>query len=167
MTKVRIPKAAPVHLEVTSSALVDGGKLQNAQVFNGWDAGGENISPDLSWEGAPSETACYAITCFDPDAPTGSGFWHWAIVNIPANIKSIKAGKTPQGAIEARNDYGFCGYGGACPPHGDGAHRYIFTVYALKEALDIDKNTSCAVCAFNIHALKLAQGSIEVTYERV
>ena len=166
MSNVRVVQAAPIKLTVKSSSIIDGESMGIDQVFNGWDAGGDNISPDLSWSGAPKETACYAITCFDPDAPTGCGFWHWTAVNIPPDITSIDAGQVPKSAVEVRNDYGTSDYGGACPPIGDGVHRYIFTVYALKEEVPVDENASSALANFHIHALKLAQNSITVTYER-
>lgn len=163
---VRVPDPAPVKLDVTSDALTEGGTLAQAQVLGNRGGGGGNVSPDLAWGAGPQGTACYAVTCYDPDAPTGSGFWHWTLVNIPASVTALKAGEVPAGAVAARNDYGFSGYGGACPPVGDGPHRYVFTVYALKEPLAINEGTPSATAGFNIHAGKLAEGSITVTYAR-
>jgi Raf kinase inhibitor-like YbhB/YbcL family protein len=163
----RIPPCAPARLTIASTALRDGAPVPAAQVFNDWGAEGENIAPDLRWSAGPDGTACYAVTCFDPDAPTGSGFWHWAVLNIPAEVTGLEAGEAaPPGAVVARNDYGFAGYGGPCPPVGDGPHRYIFTVYALRAPGQVPPGCSGAVAAFTIHALKLAEGSLTATYAR-
>lgn len=161
--------AKTASLKVTSQALSKGKTIANAHVFNGMDCKGENISPDLKWEGAPKETKAFAITVFDPDAPTDSGWWHWSIVNIPATVTSLPAGASsanlPAGAVEGRTDFGKPGYGGPCPPPGK-PHRYIFKVYALKDLIPVDKEASGAMVAFYANHLKLAEGSIEAKYAR-
>jgi len=116
-----------------------GGQATDKQVFKGFGCTGENVSPELYWENAPAGTRRFAVTMFDPDAPTGSGFWHWIVFDIPANITELKsdAGNlsknlAPAGAIQGKTDFGQPGYGGPCPPEGHGFHEYIITVYALK-----------------------------------
>ena len=150
---------------VTSTGFADGGALPDAQV----QAKG-NRSPQLSWSGAPAGTKSFAITCFDPDAPTGSGFWHWTVANIPADVNDLAEGGSsdglPQGAVEGRTDFGEPGYGGAAPPPGHGPHRYIFTVFAVDmERLDVTPENSGAVFGFNLHFHTLAKASITATYE--
>ncbi|WP_421731135.1 YbhB/YbcL family Raf kinase inhibitor-like protein [Brevundimonas sp.] len=150
---------------LTSTDVTDGGVLADAQV----KAKG-NASPHLSWSGAPEGTKSYAVTCYDPDAPTGSGFWHWTVANIPADVTELKTGASsdglPKGAVEGRTDYGAPGFGGAAPPPGHGPHRYIFTVFAVDvEALDVTPDNSGAVFGFNLHFHTLAKASITATYE--
>ena len=134
---------------------------------------GDNQSPHLRWEGAPSETQSYAVTCFDPDAPTGSGFWHWVVVNIPASVNELpldtgnpKSGKLPAGALQTRTDFGAAGYGGPCPPEGDHPHRYFFTVHAVKSELGVTADTSAAVIGFQLHFNTLAKSAIMGLYKR-
>lgn len=154
---------------LTSETLTPGGRMPMAQVFNG--CGGENISPQLSWSGAPEGTKSFALMVYDPDAPTGSGWWHWVIFNIPADVTSLpegagdpKNGLIPE-AVQGRNDYGSLGYGGACPPKGHGDHRYQFKVFALKvEQLPVDENASPAKVGFNVNANKLAEAELEVLW---
>ncbi len=147
---------------LTSTDITDGGILPDAQV----QAKG-NTSPHLKWSGAPEGTKSYAITCYDPDAPTGSGFWHWTVANIPADVSEIAAGgPLPSGAVEGRTDFGEPGYGGAAPPPGHGPHRYIFTVFAVDtDTLDVTPDNSGAVFGFNLHFHTLARASITATYE--
>ncbi|MBL0948476.1 YbhB/YbcL family Raf kinase inhibitor-like protein [Brevundimonas sp.] len=149
---------------LTSNDLTDGGVLPDAQV----QAKG-NTSPHLKWSGAPAGTKSFAITCYDPDAPTGSGFWHWTVANIPADVTEIPAGgPLPSGAVEGRTDFGEPGYGGAAPPPGHGPHRYIFTVFAVDtETLDVTPENSGAVFGFNLHFHTLARASITGIYENV
>ena len=147
---------------LTSNDLTDGGVLPDAQV----QAKG-NTSPHLKWSGAPEGTKSFAITCYDPDAPTGSGFWHWTVANIPADVSEVEAGgPLPSGAVEGRTDFGEPGYGGAAPPPGHGPHRYIFTVFAVDtDRLEVTPDNSGAVFGFNLHFHTLAKASITATYE--
>jgi len=147
---------------LTSNDVTDGGVLPDAQV----QAKG-NTSPHLAWSGAPEGTKSFAITCYDPDAPTGSGFWHWTVANIPADVSAISTGgPVPAGAVEGRTDYGPAGFGGAAPPPGHGPHRYIFTVFAVDiDALPVKPDNSGAVFGFNLHFHTLAKATITATYE--
>ncbi|WP_395650723.1 YbhB/YbcL family Raf kinase inhibitor-like protein [Brevundimonas sp.] len=147
---------------LTSNDITDGGVLPDAQV----QALG-NTSPHLAWSGAPEGTKSYAITCYDPDAPTGSGFWHWTVANITADVSEIPTGgPVPSGAVEGRTDYGPAGFGGAAPPPGHGPHRYIFTVFAVDvETLDVTPENSGAVFGFNLFFHTLAKATITATYE--
>ncbi|QDH72704.1 YbhB/YbcL family Raf kinase inhibitor-like protein [Brevundimonas sp. M20] len=150
---------------LTSNDITDGGVLPDAQV----QAKG-NTSPHLSWSGAPEGTKSYAVTCYDPDAPTGSGFWHWTVANIPADVTELKTGASsadlPAGSVEGRTDYGPAGFGGAAPPPGHGPHRYIFTVFAVDtDKLDVTPDNSGAVFGFNLHFHTLAKATITATYE--
>jgi len=149
---------------LTSTDITDGGILPDAQV----QAKG-NTSPHLKWSGAPEGTKSYAITVFDPDAPTGSGFWHWTVANIPADVTEIAAGgPLPSGAVEGRTDFGEPGYGGAAPPPGHGPHRYIFTVFAVDtDRLEVTPEDSGAKYRYNLHLPTLAKASITATYENV
>ncbi len=147
---------------LSSNDLTDGGVLPDAQVH----AKG-NVSPHLKWSGAPEGTKSYAVTCYDPDAPTGSGFWHWTVANIPADVTELPAGgPVPAGAVEGRTDFGEPGFGGAAPPPGHGPHRYIFTVFAVDtDRLDVTRDNSGAVFGFNLHFHTLAKASITASYE--
>ena len=150
---------------LTSTGFTDGGALPDAQV----QAKG-NRSPQLSWSGAPEGTKSFAITCYDPDAPTGSGFWHWTVANLPADVTELAEGASPaglpKGAVEGRTDFGEPGFGGAAPPPGHGPHRYIFTVFAVDtEKLDVTPENSGAVFGFNLHFHTLARASITGVYE--
>ncbi|GII94766.1 YbhB/YbcL family Raf kinase inhibitor-like protein [Sinosporangium siamense] len=159
-------------LTVESDDIRDGERLADKHVFNDWGMTGQNISPHLRWSGAPAGTRSYAVTCFDPDAPTGSGFWHWVLFDLPPEITELPAGAgggdfkgLPPGAIHARNDYSRKEYGGAAPPPGS-PHRYLFTVHALAaDTLGVDSDAPPAVVGFNITANTLARGYIAPVYE--
>lgn len=129
--------------EITSKSLKEGSALSLRQVYKGYGCMGENISPDLSWSNAPAETKSYAIICHDPDAPNGGGWYHWLVLNIPADKTSIESGeKLSAPIVETLTDSGSFGYSGACPPVGHGVHHYDFTVYALDvPGLDVKKET--------------------------
>jgi hypothetical protein len=163
-------------LTVTSADIKDGATIANEQVFNSFGCTGGNISPALSWSGAPGATKSFAVSIYDPDAPTGSGFWHWVVFNIPASTISLpknagdpKKKLMPKGAIQSRTDYGVDGYGGPCPPPGDKPHHYQITVFAV----DVDKlpdakdhNGSAAVVGFDLHFHTLAKGTLTGLYGR-
>lgn len=151
-----------------------GGETTKTQEFNGFGCTGDNKSPQLSWKNPPQGTKSFAITMYDPDAPTGSGFWHWVVFDIPANINELvtNAGNVdlnlaPQGAIQSLTDYGIKGFGGPCPPKGHGFHQYIITVYALKtDKLGLDENINPAIVGFNLWNQTLAKASIIAYYKR-
>ena len=156
---------------LTSTTISEGEQLPNSVVFEGFGCEGENQSPQLSWAGAPEGTKSFAITAYDPDAPTGSGWWHWNVVNIPASIDSVSLNASignnlPEGSIEIRNDFGIVGFGGACPPPGQ-VHRYIFTIYALgTEQLELPDSPSNALVGFMTRANMLDSASITAVYHR-
>ena len=151
-----------------------GGQFTNEFTANAFGCNGSNNSPQLSWANAPAGTQSFAVTMYDYDAPTGSGFWHWVIVDIPANITELKqaAGdaKTtvaPAGSLQSINDAGFTGYLGPCPPQGDAPHRYIITVYALKTAkLGTSASSTAALTGFMLNGQTLAKASIVVYCKR-
>ena len=148
------------------------GQLTTEQEFNGFGCAGKNISPELHWSKPPKGTKSFALTVYDPDAPTGSGWWHWLVVNIPANTNQILADASdkhvlPKGALETMTDYGFSGFGGACPPQGDKAHRYVFTIHALDvESLPVKAETNSAVVGFMINKHTIQKASIISYYQR-
>jgi hypothetical protein len=151
-----------------------GGQATEKQVFNGFGCSGANISPHLSWENPPAGTKSFAVTMYDPDAPTGSGWWHWLIFDIPATTKelpsnagAVKANLAPKGSVQSITDFGTTGYGGPCPPVGHGFHRYIITVYALKvDKLGLDEKASPALVGYNLNANTIQKASIVMYYGR-
>jgi Raf kinase inhibitor-like YbhB/YbcL family protein len=157
---------------VTSKDIQDGNPLSLDQVLNGFGHSGKNYSPHLRWEGYPPETKSFAVTCFDPDAPTGSGFWHWVLFDLPANVNELPTGagsgnKTglPTGAVHARSDFGTTEYGGAAPPERSGTHRYMFAVHALGvEKLGLDSNATPALVGFYLTGNTVARGVIIPIY---
>jgi Raf kinase inhibitor-like YbhB/YbcL family protein len=162
---------------VRSDSLKDGDYLGMDHILSadfGFGCAGGNKSPQLAWSGAPAGTKSFAITCFDPDAPTGSGFWHWLVVNIPANVTELaldagnpKSARLPQAALQTRTDFGAPGYGGPCPPPGDHPHRYLFTLFAVgTETLPVKADTSAAVVGFQLNFNTLAKAAIMGLYKR-
>ena len=151
-----------------------GGNATITQEFNGFGCSGSNTSPQLSWTNAPEGTKSFAITMYDPDAPTGSGWWHWVVFDIPgevnellANAGNVASGLAPEGAIQSTTDYGAKGYGGPCPPEGHGLHQYIITVHALKvESLGLSEDTNAAVVGYYLWLNTLAKASVVTYYER-
>ena len=165
--------AAEGGFKLQSPTVAPDGMLSNDQVYSGFGCSGKNISPALSWKGAPRATKSFAVTVYDPDAPTGSGWWHWVVYNIPADVTELPAGagnaggQLPTGAAQGHTDFGTSGFGGACPPAGDKPHRYIFTVYALKtEKISLPDEASAAMVGFMIHANSLAKASLTARYGR-
>jgi Raf kinase inhibitor-like YbhB/YbcL family protein len=163
-------------MTLTSPDIKDGGTIANQQVFKGFGCTGDNISPALSWSGAPANTKSFAVSIYDPDAPTGSGWWHWVVYNIPAGTTSLpkdagdpSKGLMPKGAVQSRTDFGSTGYGGPCPPPGDKPHHYRITVFAL----DVDQlpnakgdAASAALVGFDINFHTLAKATLTGLYGR-
>ena len=151
-----------------------GGQATSIEEFNGFGCTGENKSPQLSWENAPEGTKSFAVTMYDPDAPTGSGWWHWVVFDIPANAKELKSNAgnvalnlAPKGAIQSITNYGATGYGGPCPPEGHGLHQYIITVYALKtDMLGLDADTNPAIVGYYLWNNTIEKASIVTYYQR-
>ncbi|HET8582946.1 MAG TPA: YbhB/YbcL family Raf kinase inhibitor-like protein [Jatrophihabitans sp.] len=156
--------------EVRSDDVADGETMSRAQVSGVFGAGGEDVSPQLSWSGAPDGTQSYAVTVYDPDAPTASGFWHWAVFNIPADVTSLPSGASgsnlPDGAVELKNDGGTVGYIGAAPPPGHGPHHYHVVVHAVDvPKLDVPADATPAFLGFNLFGHTLGRAMIVPVYE--
>ncbi len=159
---------------LTSSDMHPDRPIAKAQVFNGMGCDGGNISPALLWRGAPAGTKSFAITLYDPDAPTGSGWWHWVVYDIPPGVNGLPAGagdpgkgQLPEGAKQGNTDFGTKGYGGPCPPPGDKPHRFVVTVYALDvDRLDVPGNATAAYVGFNLHAHTIAKAALTARYGR-
>ncbi len=166
------PTAGAGGLTLSSAQFRNGGTVMAAQVGSGNGCTGQNVSPALTWSGAPTGTVSFALTTYDPDAPTGSGFWHWVVYNIPAGATGLDLGagsgtfSLPAGAVQANNDGGAPGYTGPCPPPGDQPHRYVFTLYALNKTLNLPASASPAYVGFNLNGATLAKTSIVATYGR-
>jgi Raf kinase inhibitor-like YbhB/YbcL family protein len=160
-------------MTLTSPDVEPGARIPDEQAFNGYGCPGKNVSPALSWSGAPADAKSFALTLFDPDAP-GGGFWHWAIFNIPADVANLPKGAgdphsaaAPKGATQSRSDFGAPGYGGPCPPKGDKPHRYQFTVYAVDvEKLDADERASAAAVGLALKLHTLAKATLTGLYGR-
>lgn len=166
-----IATPALADMSLNMPAVTDG-TLPGNQVLDGFGCEGQNLSPELVWSGAPTETKSFIVTAYDPDAPTGSGLWHWSAFNIPASVSRLDeaaaspGGTPPEGMIHARNDFSQNQYDGACPPQGS-AHHYVFTVYAMPmAALPLDANASAAMVGFFANTGSLAHASVTVTYGR-
>jgi len=161
--------AHPHAFKLTSTAFAAHGTLSDEQVFNSFGCSGKNLSPALHWSGAPQGTQSFALMVYDPDAPTGSGWWHWVVSNIPAGVTELPTGASgtaamPVGAVESRTDYGVAGYGGAAPPPGP-PHHYIFTVYAMKvPSVEVTPESSAAMVGFLTHFNSLAKASLTAFY---
>ena len=175
MSMLALPAvAAAASFKLESPTIKPGATLTEAQVANTFGCTGKNLSPALQWSGAPEGTKSFALTIYDPDAPTGSGWWHWIVFNIPTGTTSLPedagtadGSKLPAGAAQARTDFGTPGFGGACPPPGDKPHRYIFTVYALKtDKIEVPADATAALVGFMINDNKLGKATFEAKYGR-
>lgn len=160
--------------ELTSPDVSEGTRIPEAQVFNGFGCSGGNVPPALTWSHAPAEAKSFALSLYDPDAPTGSGFWHWVVVDIPATAEGLTAGAGEAGAAQLeggarqlRTDFGSPGYGGPCPPEGHGLHRYVFTLHALDvETLALPEDATAALAGFMVRAHSLASARLTAVYWR-
>jgi Raf kinase inhibitor-like YbhB/YbcL family protein len=175
LMRARAPDPYDLLPEVPSFALDsadirDGERLGSEHVHG--SAGGGNRSPQLRWQGFPEAARGFVVTCYDPDAPTGSGFWHWVLVGLPASVTELPRGagdgrSLPAGAFHVRNDFGTRDYGGAAPPPGDQPHRYIFAVHALDtERLEVDADATPALVGFNLAFHTVARGRLTAMYQR-
>ena len=173
LAAAQAPQAGVGKLTLSSPDLAPGKTIAAAQVFNGFGCSGANISPALSWSNAPAGTRSFALLMHDPDAPTGSGWWHWVVYNIPASVTSLPAGAgdpkkslMPAGALQGRTDFGTPGYGGPCPPPGK-PHRYYLRLYALKvEKLEVPADATAALIGFNVNAAALGKAELMGLYGR-
>jgi len=169
------PKAAAKatgHFKLTAPDLALKGRIALPHVFNGMGCNGQNISPALQWSNPPLGTKSFAVTMYDPDAPTGSGWWHWVMYNIPASTTILPDGagngkNAPSGSTQGMTDFGTKGYGGPCPPVGDKPHHYHITVFALKvDKLDVPGNATSAMVGYNLNANKLGTARVTGLYGR-
>jgi Raf kinase inhibitor-like YbhB/YbcL family protein len=166
------PNAPAGRFRVVAPDLSSQGRITLSHVYNGMGCTGQNISPALQWYNPPAGTKSYAVTAYDPDAPTGSGWWHWVMYNIPAGTTALPAGagngrNAPRGSAQGQTDFGTKGYGGPCPPVGDRPHHYQFTVFALKvDRLDLPGNATAAMVGFNLNANKLGTARVNALYAR-
>ena len=172
--KLKFQGEMNMSLVLTSNSFNDGDYLDNDHVLSeayGFGCAGGNLSPQLSWSGAPDGTNSFALTCFDPDAPTGSGFWHWVAVNIPPSITELSlnasADGMPDGILETRTDFGAPGWGGPCPPEGDHPHRYVFTLHAVGlDTMPVEADTSAAVVGFMLNFNTIEKTALMGLYKR-
>lgn len=159
---------------LSSPDIQSGKRMADTFVFNSFGCTGQNLSPALAWKNAPKGTKSFAVTAYDPDAPTGSGWWHWVVYNLPAETRSLPQGAgditgahLPEGSVQGRTDFGSASYGGPCPPVGHGTHHYTFTVYALKtDKLELPTDASAAMVGFMIHANTLGKARFTAVYSR-
>lgn len=159
---------------LTSPEIKAGSSIPKNFEFNGFGCSGDNKSPALKWTGAPKDTKSFAVTVYDPDAPTGSGWWHWMVINIPATVNelpsnagAVNSTTLPSGAVQNRIDFGFNAWGGVCPPQGDKPHHYVFTVHALKtEKIDAPMDATAAMTGSMINGNSLGKASFTATYGR-
>lgn len=168
-----IGTASAADFKLTSPQIAPDSKIADKHVFSGFGCSGANTSPVLRWSGAPADTQSFAITMYDPDAPTGSGWWHWVVYNLPAKATGLAEGAgapdsmfLPGGAQQGRTDFGTASYGGPCPPQGDKPHHYVFTIYALKTKLEVPADATAAMVGFMINANKIGQASFTALYGR-
>lgn len=172
ITASALAHAEGFHLQ--SPEIAAGSLIDKKFEFNGFGCSGENKSPVLRWQGQPAGTKSFAVTVYDPDAPTGAGWWHWSVINIPVDVKELKSNagavggvNLPKGASHVRIDYGVAGWGGMCPPAGDAPHRYVFTVHALKvEKLELPADATASLAGYMINANSLAKASFTAKYGR-
>jgi Raf kinase inhibitor-like YbhB/YbcL family protein len=168
------PASFGADFRLTSPDMTDGRTLAETFVMNGLGCAGGNSSPALAWSGAPAGTKSFVITVYDPDAPTGSGWWHWVVTDIPAAVTALPRGAgdpagagLPTGAKQGRTDFGSASYGGPCPPQEDAPHRYVFTVHALSVAhLPVDPQVSAAMVGFAMHTIEIGRASLIALYGR-
>lgn len=160
-------------LTLSSPDIQEGHAMAKTFEFKGFGCDGENLSPALKWSGVPEGTQSLAITVYDPDAPTGSGWWHWGVVNLPASLRELPrgagsaGGQLPAGAVQTRTDFGQPGFGGACPPQGDQPHHYQFTLWALKvPSLPLDAQASGALVGYMLNQHVLQKATLTATYQR-
>jgi Raf kinase inhibitor-like YbhB/YbcL family protein len=166
-TTVVAATAAAAPFKLTSTDFKDNGAIPDKHVFNSFGCSGGNVSPELEWTNPPAGTKSFALMVHDPDAPTGSGWWHWVVYNISADTKSIAEGAVPHGAVQGNTDFGAQGWGGPCPPPGSGDHHYHFMLFALKvDHLDIPANATAAFVGFNVNANSLGKATLTGIYNR-
>ncbi len=159
---------------VSSPDIKPNARLADEQVLKGFGCDGGNASPELVWKNVPKGTQSLAVTAYDPDAPTGSGWWHWVVFNLPADAVGLKkgagdpkAGLMPAGTVQSRTDFGAPGYGGPCPPVGHGKHRYLFTVHAVKlDKLPLDENSPAAMVGYYLNQNSLGKATLKGIYSR-
>lgn len=165
---------AQAEMTITSTDIQASELMPKAQEFAGFGCSGGDLSPQLSWANAPADTKSFAITAYDPDAPTGSGWWHWVLVNIPTSVTTLATGAgnpdkalLPEGSQTFKTDYGSKRFGGACPPEGDKAHRYQFKVFALNvEKLELPEDGSAALVGYYLNSHAIETATLEALYKR-
>jgi Raf kinase inhibitor-like YbhB/YbcL family protein len=170
----RAPQVEAAAFTLTSTAFKNNGAIPPKYSFNAMGCTGENLSPPLEWKNPPAGTKSFALVVHDPDAPTGSGWWHWVVYNIPADTTSLPEGAgaadghaLPKGTVQGTTDFGKAGYGGPCPPPGSGKHHYNFKLVALKvDKIDVPPGASAAMVGFNVNANKLGEAKLTGTFEQ-